>query len=99
MKPTIAAALVSWFIVAPPIDTGWSAQFDPDTPVSRWLVVNSYDSAADCDFARVGRIFTAMDALDRSPDQIRRERRHKLLIWAYLWECDARDDPRLRRGD
>jgi len=63
------------------------------------LVVNRYDSAADCDFARVGRIFTAMDGLDRSPDQIRRERRHKLLIWAYLWECDARDDPRLRRGD
>jgi hypothetical protein len=99
MKPTIAAGLVSWLLMAPPIDTGWSARFNPATPLSRWLVVNSYDSAGECDFAREGRIFTAMRALDRSPDEIRRQRRHRLLIWAYLWECDTSDDPRLHRGD
>jgi hypothetical protein len=99
MKPTIAAALVSWFLMAPPIDTGWSARFNPATPISKWQVVNSYNSAESCDFARLGRIFTALNALDRSPDEIRRLRRHKLLIWAYLWECDLSDDPRLRRGD
>jgi hypothetical protein len=99
MKPTIAAALVSWFLMAPPIDTGWSARFDAGTPMSQWLVVNSYDSPQQCEFARLGRVFTAMRALDLSPDQVRRQRRHRLLIWAYLWECDASDDPRLRGGN
>ncbi len=99
MKLIVGAALASWFLMAPPIDTGWKADFDPGTPISRWLVVNSYDTAEQCNLVREWRIMTAMRTLDRSADQLKRARHHKLLIWDYLWECASSDDPRLHRGD
>lgn len=98
MKPIIGAALVSWLLMAPPIDTGWKADFDPSTPMSRWSVVNSYDTAEECNLMRDWRIMTAMHALDLAEDQLKRARRHRLLIWDYLWECASSDDPRLRGG-
>ena len=113
MKPTIAAALSSWLLMAPPIGGGYSLTFDAATPISRWLVVNSYESPDECEFARLGRVANAMRDLDcvlnkPSPGlgscgthrrgEIRRGRLHHLLIWAYLWECASSDDPRLH-GD
>ena len=98
MKPAIAAALASWLLMAPPIDTGWSAKIDPSAPISHWWVVNSYDSAEQYYLVRLGRIMVAMRSLDKARDEIKRARRHRLLIWAYLWECDPSDDPRLGGG-
>lgn len=105
MKPIIGAALVGWLLMAPPIDTGWKADFDPATPMSRWSVVDSYDTAEECNLVRDWRIMTAMRELDRAEDhdrandQLKRTRRHRLLIWDYLWECASSDDPRLRGGN
>ncbi len=96
MKVIVGAALVSWLLMAPPIDTGWKADFDPSLPMSRWSVVNTYDSAQECNLVRDWRIMTAMRELDRSKDEVKRLRRHRLLIWDYLWECASSDDPRLR---
>ncbi|HKD69999.1 MAG TPA: hypothetical protein VKB84_24395 [Candidatus Binataceae bacterium] len=99
MKVIVGAALASWFLMAPPIDNGWIAGFDASTPVSRWMVVNTYDSAEECDLVRQWRVMNALRDLDQAKDQLKRLRRHRLLIWDYLWECDSSDDPRLRRGD
>jgi hypothetical protein len=96
MKPLVAAALAGWFLMAPPIDTGWKADFDPSTPFSRWSVVNTYDTAQECNLVRGWRIVNAMRALERSPDLLKRLRHRRLLIWDYLWECASSDDPRLR---
>jgi hypothetical protein len=105
MKLIVGAALTTWLLVAPPIDTGWKADFDPSTPISKWLVVHTYDTADECNLVRQWRILDGMSALDavndpyRGYDQVKRARRHRLLIWDYLWECASSDDPRLRRGD
>jgi hypothetical protein len=96
MKPLVAAALASWILMAPPIDTGWSAKINPAMPLSQWFVVNRYDSPQECNLVRDWRILGAMRALDNAKDEVKRVRRHRLLIWAYLWECDPSDDPRLR---
>lgn len=99
MKVVVGAALASWFLMAPPIDTGWNATFDASTPISHWSVVKTYDTAEECNLVREWRIMQAMRALNGNEDLIKRARRHKLLIWDYLWECDQSDDPRLRGGD
>jgi len=99
MKLVVGAALTTWLLMAPPIDTGWKADFDPSTPISRWMVVRTYDTAAECNLVREWRILSGMSDLDLAQDQVKRARRHKLLIWDYLWECASSDDPRLRRGD
>ena len=96
MKPTIAAALASWILLAPPMDLGWGEKIDPSAPLSQWSVVNTYDTALECDLVRYGRIAGAMRALDRPGDMVEHRRRRRLLIWAYLWECAASDDPQLR---
>jgi hypothetical protein len=99
MKVLVGAALASWFLMAPPIDTGWKADFDPSTPISKWMVVNTYDTADQCNLVRDWRIMTAMRSLDQAEDQVKRACRHRLLIWDYLWECASSDDPRLRQGN
>jgi hypothetical protein len=97
MKVYVGAALATWLLMAPPIDTGWKADFDPSTPLSRWLVVNTYDTAQECDLVRQWRIANGMRALDLAGNsELRRIRRHRLLIWDYLWECHSSDDPELR---
>ncbi len=102
MRPMIGAVLATWLLMAPPIDTGWKADVDAGTPMSRWWVVDTYQTAWQCNLMREWRIMTAMRALDSVEDpyrghhQLKRVRRHKLLIWDYLWECARSDDPRLR---
>ena len=96
MKLLVGAALASWLLMAPPLDTGWQANFDPSTPLAKWSVVNTYETAQQCDLVRQWRIALAMRILNRSADLVKRARHRKLLIWDYLWECDRSDDPRLR---
>jgi hypothetical protein len=49
---------------------------------------------------RQWRIAIAMRSLDLTGgNELKRIRRHKLLIWDYLWECHSSDDPDLRRGN
>ncbi|HEY2106860.1 MAG TPA: hypothetical protein VGH29_13780 [Candidatus Binataceae bacterium] len=99
MKLIVGAALASWFLMAPPIDTGWDADFDPGTPISHWSVVKTYDTAQECNLVRYWRIMNAMHELEQNEDQIKRARRRKLLIWDYLWECHSSDDAALRHAD
>jgi hypothetical protein len=93
----IAAALAGWLLLAPPIETGWIPQIDANTPVSRWYLITSFNSAASCSNAREARITSALNSLDRAQKILKRERRRRLLLWAYLWECLPSDDPGLSR--
>jgi hypothetical protein len=95
----IAAALAGWLLLAPPMETGWIRQIDASAPVSRWHLITSFNSAASCSNAREARITRALNSLDRAQKILRRERRRRLLLWAYLWECLPSDDPGLSRVD
>jgi hypothetical protein len=95
MRLVAGAALSAWLLMAPPIDTGWKADFDPSTPFYRWLVVNTYNTEQECNLVRGWRIMNAMRTLEHSADLVKRKRHRKLLIWDYLWECANSNDPRL----
>ncbi|GEM_PF-5174045 len=95
MKLVVGAALSAWLLMAPPIDTGWRADFDPSTPLYRWSVVNAYDTEQECNMVRGWRIMNAMRTLEHSADLVKRKRHRRLLIWDYLWECANSSDPRL----
>jgi hypothetical protein len=93
----IAAALAGWLLLAPPIETGWIPQIDAGAPISRWYRVASFNSVASCNKAREVRITSASNSLDRVQKILKRERRRRVLLWAYLWECLPSDDPSLSR--
>jgi len=87
MSRLIAAALLSWLLLAPPLQTGYIPQIDAGAPISHWYVVTSFDSAASCTKAREARITSAWDSVDKTQKVLKRKRRRRLLLWAYLWEC------------
>jgi hypothetical protein len=93
----IATALAGWLLLAPPMETGWIPQIDASAPVSRWYLVISFNSAASCSNAREARITSALNSLDRAQKILKRERRRRLLLWAYLWECLPSNDAGLCR--
>jgi hypothetical protein len=89
----IAAALASWLLLAPPMETGWIPRIDASAPIPRWYLVASFNSAASCNKAREARITSALNSLDGAQKILKRQRRRRLLLWAYLWECLPGDDP------
>jgi hypothetical protein len=93
----IAAALAGWLLLAPPMETGWIPQLDAGAPISRWYLVDSFNSEASCNKARDARITSASNSLDRAQKILKRERRRRLLLWAYMWECLPSGDPDLSR--
>jgi hypothetical protein len=93
----IVAAFAAWVLLAPPMETGWIPQIDASAPVSRWYLVTSFNSAASCSYAREARITSSLNSLDCAQKILKRERRRRLLLWAYLWECLPSDDARLSR--
>jgi len=85
----IAAVLLTWVLLAPPMGVGYVPPIDAGAPMARWYLVASFNSAASCVEAREARIATALNSFDRAQKIIRRERRRRLLLWAYMWECQA----------
>jgi hypothetical protein len=83
----IPAALVIWLLLAPPLETGYIPQIDAGAPMSRWYIIASFHSVASCSQARDARIAGALKSFDRAQKILRRERRRRLLLWAYMWEC------------
>ena len=43
-----ALALVVWYLIGPPLKAGKPVVVDWDAPVSKWLPVQAFDTAADC---------------------------------------------------
>ncbi|MDO8433936.1 MAG: hypothetical protein Q7S58_16175 [Candidatus Binatus sp.] len=86
MKPGHAAALalVGWYLMlgAPPAKEGVR---NYDAPMSQWVQVQAYDSAADCEADRTRRWYMCDQQGDKAG--------------AKLWfdaKCVTTDDPRLK---
>ncbi len=82
--PTV---LAGWLLLAPPLHYGYIPDIETRTPTSGWYLIDRFDSAQSCAMARQFRIASAFNSLDRARKVLRRERRRRLLLWAYMWEC------------
>jgi hypothetical protein len=86
MNPRHAAApaFVGWYLMAPPLD---GPNVDPFPPVSKWVVIKAYDTAAVCNEARN----QMREAASHSNVQNR-----AALQGVVLLQCISTDDPRLK---
>jgi len=85
---TIAVLVASWLLLAPPLRYGYVPEIEVSTPITRWYLIGRFDSADSCGRARQFRITNAFNSLTSARKTLRRERRRRLLLWAYLWECE-----------
>ena len=95
-----ALALVGWYLMVPP--TRWSLSeppsvarnsttMDPSDPLSKWVVIASFDSASKCEDEKI----TFWRKSEADLDSVDPDRR----VWAEAARearCLATDDPRLK---
>jgi len=101
LRHVAALALVGWYLMAPPtlsidgtsdIKTGrWWAK--TDAPIRDWQILESLDSANDCEGMRTKIVMQGKRNLNRTPST---------YPWAYAVAstqatCIATDDPRLAK--
>jgi len=77
-----ALALVVWHLIVPSI---YGDQLHPEYPLSQWVHLDSFDSAAEC--KRAGSEAQAGMA---SKDNFLQTEQYR------AWQCIATDDPRLK---
>ncbi len=88
MKPRHAAAvaLVGWYLIGPPLKAGVKPPMaDWNAPVSKWLPIAFFDTAADCQ--------KEIEAVKPRAEERARQTHAKLPSDPFL--CVDNDDPRL----
>lgn len=99
MKKTLthaaALALVGWYLMLPtPHDS--TLRYVPRLPLSQWTVIQSFDSADDCEEIHArGEAKTKKD-LHKVKDPDTASPAGRLAFLYTQAECVATDDPRLR---
>src|SRR5262245_21357573 len=95
MKVVHAAALmeVGWYVMTPPLDSSSPATptIMPGAPLSKWGMLDTYDTAADCRKALIRNQLEA--AATRSDSKVLEI---VVTLEAQGAKCVASDDPRLK---
>lgn len=110
LRHATALAIVGWYLMTPPYDSiisrGSLAYFlvHEDAPISKWNIVDSFDSAVACNNERLGKGRASMT--DFPPPEPPREpgepslrpKTLKQLQALQDWDakCIGTDDPRLK---
>jgi hypothetical protein len=98
MKPRHAAALalVGWYLMVPM--TGHPRRYNPDAPLSEWLITGAFDTGAECNAAQLQSIAGARGEFADEPFfAIANPEQRKILTQAFKdSQCVASDDPRLK---
>jgi hypothetical protein len=83
----VATLVISagWYLLAPPVHGN---SVNVDAAVSRWTVIESFDSAADCE-AMASRLRQNVGATEAHPEDRAKWR-------MFNNKCIATDDPRLK---
>jgi len=82
---TAALALVGWYLIGPPLIAGKPVMVDWNAPVSKWLPIQFFDTAADCQ--------KEIETVKPRAEERARQTHTKLLSDPFL--CIDDDDPRL----
>jgi hypothetical protein len=84
MKPSFKASLlaIGWYLMAPPSSVKYGAVvWDMNAPISKWTVIQSFDSAEQCEDLKA--------SFEQEADRVRP------IYDVDL--CVASDDPRLQK--
>lgn len=88
LRHAAALALVGWYLMVPPLianpNPTTGGQLEVSAPLSKWEIVRSFDTAAECNEARQR---TAASGVGNAEAQ---------RLWQKYATCIASDDPRLR---
>ena len=116
IRHAAALALMGWYLISPPLTkdpinpvtgTGWPAT---DAPLSKWTILDSYDSAADCGIERDKDRMQDVQGLQKIDNEGHwslsrsghRDPNYAVAVAQMLAgteaECIATDDPRLAGG-
>jgi hypothetical protein len=85
LRHAAALALVGWYLIGPPVNAGKPVVADWDAPVSKWLPVAFFDTAADCQ--------KEIEAVKPRAEERARQAHTKLPRDPFL--CVNDDDPRM----
>jgi len=105
LSHAVALALVGWYLMIPPIEFGSQAitsnvHVSSDAPFSKWEMSGSFDTAKECDAARlaIGSPSDSRHQLSGGNDaaQVVHEKSFLELAKRYS-QCVATDDPRLAK--
>jgi len=89
-RHSAALALVGWYLMAPP------PEGRAEAPLSRWKLLQSYDSAATCERERGKEVTEATKELDSVDGKGAASTAFKQYLEdTTLLKCIATDDPRL----
>ena len=95
MNPRHAAALalVGWYLITPPLSSD-GKRVVGYAPLSGWSIGQSFDSATECEHARIEQVTSARYVAEkaRDPDPSN----SVLVLDASLGKCVATNDPRLK---
>jgi hypothetical protein len=92
MKPRLAAVvLAGWYLMLPPLSRD-ARRVVSGAPQSRWVIDSAYDSAAECEAARVHKVSEAWESLKQAGSNPAND---LLVKDAAFAQCIAADDARL----
>ena len=74
--------------------TGPEFTYDASAPLTRWEQDSAYDTAKECEAARVQQV----NGTPPNNGVFAPADYHRLIEWADHFECVATNDPRLREG-
>jgi hypothetical protein len=96
-----ALALVGWYLMTPPLDTGNLP--DDHAPISSWRNEQSFDSAQDCEQGKITVFENRIEGLKKLEKMQTRpapELFEQVLRWTRevfaASKCIGTDDPRLK---
>jgi hypothetical protein len=101
VKPrhTAALALLGWYLMMPTPNGDNSLRYEPQLPLSKWRIVQSFDSAYACDASLADH--QKLTAKDKDLKNLRNlgdaSSAGRLAFLYGLAECIETDDPRLAK--
>lgn len=104
-RHSAALALVGWYLMVPPSTPAGLTNPDAtlingSAPIAQWFIRSSYDSAQDCETAKMSGMLAALQIIkDTEKFKVMREKDPYLAldtIEKATAQCVSTDDPRLK---
>jgi len=86
-----ALILFVWYLLYPPFNVE-KGKVDPSLPLTRWVLVETFNSSADCEARKIPTL-EALDGKVHELDATKRDAQRRLRERAL---CVWSDDPRVR---
>lgn len=86
-------ALIGWYLMAPPLKWG-PLRLDSEAPLSSWGIIESFDTAKQCEAFRMRRL---EEINPSDTGSFPKNMKQAAAAEVFFSQCIASDDPRLKR--